>query len=148
MTDAAENCVGSVTLRHALQDSDPSPPCALQDMLVQYTPGKEDECVHSFVTSFLGKWISTCGTHCARVPPHVPVTWDSLLQTFAAPLTRARSPIRKRRSTLDRLWWASRESNNVYWWAVLRAADFWDIPCLYWHMVYLTHERCYSLIPL
>lgn len=146
--DSPESCVGSRTLNHAIKDGRENPSAsALEDMVVRYTPGKEDECVHSFVTSFLMKWMSTCGARCPRVNFQSPVTWDSLLQTFAAPLAHPRSPLLRHRRILDRLWWASRES-GVYWWAVLRAADYWDIPCLFWHMVYLTHERCHSLIPL
>jgi hypothetical protein len=146
--DEPEDCVGSGTLNHAIQDGRENPSAStLKDMLVRYTPGKEDVLVHTFVTSFLIKWISTCGARCPRVNFQSPVTWASLLQTFAAPLAHPRSNLRWRRSILDRLWWASRES-GVYWWAVFRAADYWDIPCLFWHMVYLTHERCHSLIPL
>lgn len=49
-----------------------------------------------------------------------------------------------RRPALEDIWCDSVTSLASWrsnWLPLMRAADFWDIPCLYWHMVYLCHER-------
>jgi hypothetical protein len=152
------DCLGSLTMGHAVQDCGGRDGNAsrTEDLIAQYTPREEcgDEYLHSFVVAFVNKWISTCRPGCPHMPRHGPVTWPTLLETFAAPLA-TNFTLRWRRGILDRLWRTS-QSDNIggesdphsskrYWFAVMRAADFWDIPCLYWHMVYMTHERAHAL---
>jgi len=55
-------------------------------------------------------------------------TWSQLLFIFC------HSP---NRNIMNMLW-----RNDGLWAAVIEAADYWDIPCLYWHMVYTLIERC------
>ena len=133
-------CVRSLTLYHACKDSDVATSGQRNDHLVAtYTPKTGDECLDGFVVAFVTKWIRTCSERCPRTPRHGRMTWDVLLEVFAKPLATSLT-LRWRRGILDSLWRAS-QSSSVYWFAVMRAADFWDMPCLYWHMVYLTHER-------
>jgi len=141
----------SGTLRHmcadtALKGADPS---SLAWMLATYTPRGftcSAEC-HGRVVDFVHSWASAGGSD---LPAGFTPTWEALVGTFAA---------HPRRAHLDALWRAScdgacdREANHEAnpaanhdawrcgWLAVMRAADFWDMPCLYWHMVYLCHER-------
>jgi hypothetical protein len=121
-------------------------------MLATYTPRRftcSAEC-HERVIDFVHTWV-TAGA--CDLPADFSPTWEALVGTFAA------HPLRRH---LDALWrdsqggafsggassdggacggGASCHPWRCGWLAVMRAADFWDVPCLYWHMVYLCHER-------
>lgn len=119
-----ETCSG--TLNNLCQDVGG---CAMGVAAVvqSYTPSAPQ----ASVTDFVARWLEG--------PCHSPhptdVSWEALLDAFS------RDP---RRAALDAVWRASVTSLAAWhanWLALMRAADFWDIPCLYWHMVYLCHER-------
>ena len=157
-------CADTKTLAPAEpRDAEPreAEPGRLAWMLAMYTPRSftcSAEC-HGRVVDFVQSWI--LGAHCSNsLPAGFTPTWEALVITFAA---------HPRRPHLDALWRASGGSEAVNgannganngacgggapggeacgdpwrcgWLAVMRAADFWDVPCLYWHMVYLCHER-------
>jgi hypothetical protein len=136
-------------------------------MLATYTPRGftcSAEC-HGRVVDFVQSWI--LGAHCSNsLPAGFTPTWEALVGTFAAHPRRpclealwrasgggsgASGGGEANNGACD--CGANNEANNgacfgacgdpwrCGWLAVMRAADFWDVPCLYWHMVYLCHER-------
>lgn len=42
-------------------------------------------------------------------------------------------------------WWAT--PRRQHWRAIMATADFWQVPSLYWRMMYWHHRRCVSAPP-
>jgi len=113
-------------------------PASLADTIRWYTPREFAGCAQ-FVCDWLAQCADTDDGACGA--PADP-SWEGLVKDYS------RHP---RRGALCALWEASTLSLEGWrstWVPVMRAADFWDVPCLYWHMVYLCHERAAVLARL
>lgn len=119
----------SGTLNNLYKDTDP-PFATPHDILRAYTPKGMDGAI-----DFVVRWLQQ---PCPCIGPWshpTDTSWQELVKHYA------RHP---RRATLEDVWCDSVRSLASWrsnWLPLMRAADFWDIPCLYWHMVYICHER-------
>lgn len=132
----------SRTLYNATRDTGSSTQSVLR-IMTEYTPRSmtcgAPQC-HDFVVQFVAKWAAKCdssrGGKCGMPLFESTPSWQTLLATYA------RHP---RRAILDKLWRAAHADSGVcgcVFQGVHAAADFWDVPCLYWHTTYLMYERC------